>query len=146
MHTDQSNYSNDSLNTVYSVHRFSKLAAVRKINPVLSAVSPGGVQDGAEAWRVYLGGQEEGETFYRAAQRTEDLQDLHEDTTAISQVCHCTQTHDKQQKYTHVRLCTNISDHLFLPYLTNSDTSLPVSCSARRRHGDPKKSTEPSAG
>lgn len=50
------------------------------------AVPASGLQDRAEARRVHLGGEEEGETFHGAAQRAEDLQDLHEDPAAVAQV------------------------------------------------------------
>lgn len=57
------------------------------------AVLAGGVSDRAEARRVHLGGEEEGEAFHGAAQRAADVQDLHEDTAAVAQVGAYTHRH-----------------------------------------------------
>lgn len=46
----------------------------------------GVVQDRDEARRVYVAGEEEGETLHGAPQRAEDLQDLHEAAAAQTQV------------------------------------------------------------
>lgn len=52
-------------------------------------VSASSVQDRAETWRVHVVDQEEREALYGAAQGAADVQDLHEDPAAVTQVSVC---------------------------------------------------------
>lgn len=78
------------------------LNCYRIVRACVCTVPAGSVQDRAEAWRVFLGGEEEGETLHGAAPRAEDVQDFHEDTAAVPQVWALARTGAHARKRTQI--------------------------------------------